>query len=276
MRGYGGRRPGAGIVLAGGRSSRMGTPKADLDWHGTPLLTRTVAVLGRAVNGPLVVVRAAGQPLPLLPEGTEVLDDPVPDLGPLPAIGIGLAAVESLDRSSAFVASVDLPLLHPAFAARTLDHLDGHDVALPVAHGHHQPLAAAYRTALAAEIAALTRAGEGRPPSLFARCDVHRIDERALRADPVLARLDPGLDSLLNVNTPDELADALARPLPAVRLQDGDGRTRTLRAARAGAVEGGLVAVGETVAPPGPLPSWFPLVTGDSVARERLSRSGPR
>lgn len=276
MRGYGRRRPGAGIVLAGGRSSRMGTPKAHLDVHGVALLTRTVAVLARAVDGPLLVVRAAGQRLPRLPEGVEVLDDPVPGLGPLPAIGVGLAAVTG--RAAAFVVSTDLPLLHPAFAARVLDLLTDHDVALPVAHGHHQPLAAAYRTGLAAEIAALTEAGEGRPPSLFARVDVHRIAEDGLAADPVLARLDPGLASLTNVNTPEEYAAALRAPLPAVRLHDG-GRARTLRAATvAGLGVGPVVATGATVGPAGPLPPDFPLVTGDELAvRQRGTAlpSGP-
>lgn len=250
-------------MLAGGRSSRMGRSKAHLDWHGVPLLVRAVGVLGRAVEGPVLVVRAAGQPLPALPDGVEVLDDPVPGLGPLPAIGVGLHAVAGR-AGAAFVASTDLPLLHPAFAARMLDLLGSHDVALPVAHGHHQPLAAGYRTGLAAEIDALTAAGEGKPPSLFARADVRRIPEAALRADPVLARLDPGLASLTNVNTPDEYAAALARPLPAVRLHDG-GRIRTARAARAGAL-GAVRAAGTTEAPAGPLPGWFPLVTGDELA----------
>lgn len=269
MRGYGGRRPGAAVVLAGGRSSRMGTAKADLDWHGMPLLTRTVAVLARAVDGPLLVVRAAGQPLPALPAGVEVLDDPVPGLGPLPAIGVGLAAVAATRGAGpgAFVASTDLPLLHPAFAARVLDLLGDHDVALPVAHGHHQPLAAAYRTGLADEIEALTAAGDGKPPSLFARVDVRRIAEDGLRADPVLARLDPRLESLTNVNTPDEWAAALARPLPAVRLHDG-GRVRTVRAASVGALAaaGPVVTAGDTAGPAGPLPAGFPLVTGDELA----------
>ena len=201
-------RPAAGIVLAGGRSTRMGTPKAWLDWRGTPLLARTVAVLGEAVGGPVVVVRAAGQELPTLPQAVEIVDDPVPDLGPLPAIGVGLAATGER-RAAAFVAAVDLPLLHPAFVTCVLDALgQDDDVALPVAHGHHQPLAAAYRTSLSGAIADLTAAGQGRPPSLFARCRVHRLPEDVLRADPAVGRMDPGLASLTNVNTPEEYAAA--------------------------------------------------------------------
>jgi len=44
----------AGVVLAGGRSSRMGTPKAALEWYGSTLLRRTVAILARATGGPVV------------------------------------------------------------------------------------------------------------------------------------------------------------------------------------------------------------------------------
>ena len=54
----------AGVILAGGRSSRMGTPKAGLEWHGSTLLRRTVGILARATGGPVVEVRANGQELP--------------------------------------------------------------------------------------------------------------------------------------------------------------------------------------------------------------------
>jgi len=56
-------------VLAGGRSSRMGTPKAALEWHGSTLLRRTVGIVARATGGPVVVVRAAGQDSVLASQG---------------------------------------------------------------------------------------------------------------------------------------------------------------------------------------------------------------
>lgn len=46
------------VVLAGGRSTRMGEPKAGLEWHGSTLLRRTVGVLARNAAAPVVVVRA--------------------------------------------------------------------------------------------------------------------------------------------------------------------------------------------------------------------------
>ncbi|HEX3256894.1 MAG TPA: NTP transferase domain-containing protein, partial [Pseudonocardia sp.] len=60
----------AGVVLAGGRSTRMGTPKACLEWHGSTLLYRTAALLRRTVTGPVVVVLGAEDPALRTPGGS--------------------------------------------------------------------------------------------------------------------------------------------------------------------------------------------------------------
>ncbi len=97
-----------------------------------------------------------------------------------------------------------MPFLHPAFVRRVLRAAaDGADVGLPLAHGYPQPLAAAYRITLAPLAARLVAEQQRlRPAFLFEECQVTRLDEAALRADPVLAALDPGLDSVVNVNSP--------------------------------------------------------------------------
>lgn len=274
----------AGIVLAGGRSVRMGTAKAALEWHGSTLLSRAVGIAGRSVDGPVVVVRAPGQSLPALPPGVEVVDDPVPGRGPLQGILTGLAAVAAR-APVGLVSAVDLPLLHPAFLRRVARELRADaalDVALPVALGHAQPLAAAYRTALVPSIAALLDSGRSRPGMLFERARVLTLDEAALLADPTLAGVDPELDSLRNVNTPDEYREVRARPAPLVTVRcygalatGVDTGPRTLRAATLQAaaeavgvvVDAAVVAVlrdgsgADTVADPA-----TPLVTGDAVA----------
>ena len=251
---------GAGVVLAGGRSSRMGMSKAALEWHGSTLLYRTAALLARTLDGSVVVVAAPGQELPALPPGVRVVEDPVEGLGPLQGIAAGLAAVAG---DTAFVCSTDLPFLHPAFVRRVLSALTDPavDVALPVARGFRQPLAAGYRTALADPIAALLAEGMRRPGHLFERCTVTTIDDAALLADADLARLDPELDSLLNVNGPADYASARARPPALVTVGSGRVRAATLGAAAAG---GTLVAAtlnGRRVTPDPQLP----LVAGDSV-----------
>ena len=203
----------AGVVLAGGQSSRMGRPKAALEWQGSTLLHRTAQIVAQATSGPVVVVRAPGQELPELPEGVHVADDPREGKGPLQGIAAGLAAL--MGRADiAFVSSTDLPFLHPAFIRRVLGILeeDGTaDVALPVARGYQQPLAAGYRVSLAETAERLVRQDQLRPAFLFGQCRVRTLDEAELLRDPVLAALDPDLDSVLNVNTPADYAAARAR-----------------------------------------------------------------
>jgi molybdopterin-guanine dinucleotide biosynthesis protein A len=237
----------AGIVLAGGRSSRMGTPKAALEWHGSTLLRRTAGILSRVTDGPVVVVRAPGQVLPDLPSQVAVVDDPQEGLGPVQGLAAGLAAAAG-QAEIAFVCSTDLPFLHPAFVRRVLRAVDeGADVGLPVARGYPQPLAAGYRTRLAPVADRLVRGGRLRPAFLFEECQVARLDEAALRADPVLAALDPDLDSVVNVNEPDDYREARARPAPAVTVQRfgalADGH-RGPQAVRAATVAGAAAAAG--------------------------------
>jgi len=230
----------AGVVLAGGRSSRMGTPKAALEWHGSTLLRRTVGILARATGGPVVVVRAKGQDLPELPKNVDVVDDPQPNKGPVQGIAAGLAAL--VDRADvAFVSSTDLPFLHPAFVRRVLRAVhEGADVGLPVARGYPQPLAAAYRTKLAVTADRLVQADRLRPAFLFEQCAVSRLDEAALKTDAALAALDPALESVVNVNEPDDYRTARDKPAPLITVQrfgvlasgpDGRSQPRTVHAA---------------------------------------------
>jgi molybdenum cofactor guanylyltransferase len=208
----------AGIVLAGGRSSRMGSPKAALEWHGSTLLRRVTGIVGRTVGGPVVVVRAPGQELPQLPAGVEIVEDAREGRGPLQGLAAGLAALDGRAQA-AYVSSTDVPLVHPAFVLAVTAALEGSvDVALPIVHGYPQPLAAAYRVTLRPLVEELLAADRLRPAFLFERCRVRRLDERALLADRRLAAADPELLSVLNVNEPADIEAARARPVPAVTV----------------------------------------------------------
>jgi molybdopterin-guanine dinucleotide biosynthesis protein A len=210
----------AGIVLAGGASKRMGSPKAALEWHGSTLVRRAAGLVARAVGGPVVVVRAAGLELPALPAAVEVVKDAQPGRGPLQGIAAGLQRIG--DRADVvYVAGVDTPLLHPAFIALIVRSLrPGDDVALPRAQGFGQHLAAAYRISKLAhplgEQLDHDRLGAG---ELIARLRTRELDETALLADPRVAALDPRLDSLLNLNTPGDYEAARARPAPRVTVR---------------------------------------------------------
>ncbi len=257
----------------------MGASKAALEWHGSTLLRRTTGVLARAVDGPVLVVRAPGQPLPGLDAGVGVVEDPAEGLGPLQGLAAGLAGVAGR-AEVAFVCSTDLPFLHPAFVRRVLAAVDEHtDVVLPEARGFPQPLAAAYRTTLAPLVDELVAAGRLRPAFLFEECRVTRLDDAALLADPVLAAHDPALDSVLNVNEPADYETARQRPAPEITVQrygapataDDQRGPRPIHAATlaAAAAAAGLaldrqvVAVlnGDQISRDGDLP----LATGDAI-----------
>ena len=199
----------------------MGRPKAALEWHGSTLLRRTVGIMTRATSGPVVVVRAADQDLPELPEGTLVADDPREGRGPVQGIAAGLAALTGR-ADVAFVSSTDMPFLHPAFiqrVLRVLEDSDDTDVALPVARGYKQPLAAGYRVSLAGAAERLVLQDRLRPAFLFDECRVETLDDAVLKRDPALAAFDPELDSVLNINTPADYEAARARPAPEVTVQ---------------------------------------------------------
>jgi molybdopterin-guanine dinucleotide biosynthesis protein A len=209
----------AAIVLAGGRSSRMGSPKAALDWHGSTLLRRVTGIVGRSVDGPVVVVRAPGQDLPALGAGVEVVADAREGRGPLQGLAAGLAAIG--DRAKvAYVSSTDVPLLHTAFVRHVVAACDGGlDVVLPEIDGHRQPLAAVYRLRLLSTVQELIAADRMRPAFLFERSRVLHLTAEAMLRDPALARWDPQLGSVSNLNEPADYERARALPAPEVVVQ---------------------------------------------------------
>ena len=245
----------AAVVLAGGRSSRMGTSKALLEWHGGPLLSRVTALLGR-VAAPVVVVHAESQELPWLPAGAELVVDARPDRGPLEGMAAGLHAVGGR-AGAVFLAAVDLPFLHPGFVLELARRVGRADAAVPVAEGHDQPLAAVYQTSVLATVERRLSAGLMTMNGLLDDLEVRRVAAAEL----------PHPESVRNVNAPEELASALAEPAPLVRVASEDGDERTVRAATLGAAlgrdgQGGprvtLNGVQLDAAEPG-----LPLVDGD-------------
>ena len=251
------------VVLAGGRSSRMGEPKALLEWHGSTLVRRVVGLVSRSCEGPVVVVRAAGQELPELPRSVRVLDDEQEGRGPLQGVAVGLSALRD-EVEHAFVCATDLPFLHPRFVRRVVRASAGRDVALPVVEGFRQPLLAVYRTGLAQRAQDLLAQDRRRVTFLLEDADVAALDEAALLDDVALQRCDPQLDSVLGVNDRQAYEQARARPAPEVSVQRSGavagGGTTTVRAATLGAA---AQAVGLTLDR-----HLLAAIDGDQVVRD--------
>jgi molybdopterin-guanine dinucleotide biosynthesis protein A len=191
----------AGIILCGGQSSRMGRPKAWLPFGDELMLPRVARILGEVV-GPLVVVAAPGQDVPSLPSEVLLVRDEEKGRGPLQGLAAGLEALRGR-ADAAYLSSCDVPFLQPAFVRRLVELLGDHVICVPRVAGYHHPLAAVYRTSALDVVRRLLAEGRMRPFFLFEELPT-RVVEAAELAD-----VDPTLQSLRNLNTPEEYEAAL-------------------------------------------------------------------
>jgi len=193
----------AGIVLCGGRSTRMGVPKATLPFGDETMLQRVVRLLHTAVS-PVIVVAARDQELPELPESVIVTRDERDQQGPLEGLRAGLSALpESTD--AAYATSCDVPLLEPRFVERMVELLGDQDIAVMEIDGFTHPLSAVYRRSTLPHIESLLAQQKLRPAFLF---DVMRT--RRVKPEEMLS-VDPQLRTLRNLNTKEDYLAALAQ-----------------------------------------------------------------
>ncbi len=191
-----------GIVLAGGRSSRMGREKAALLLDGRTLLQRAADALLAAGVRELVLVGAPGRPLPPIevPVPVLVTHDPVEGEGPLQGI---LAGLERAPSPIALAVGCDMPYLEPGLLTLLASHAAaGPRLVVPMHHGRPEGLCSAWRTDAIEVVRAHLAAGDRAVMSV-----AHDLD--ALRLPPeAYASLDPTGRSFANLNTPDDLTSA--------------------------------------------------------------------
>jgi molybdopterin-guanine dinucleotide biosynthesis protein A len=190
-----------GVVLCGGRSTRMGTSKALLPFGPETMLQRVVRLLGEVVS-PIVVVAAADQELPELPPGVLVTRDEREGRGPLEGLRAGLKGLPE-QVEAAYVTSCDVPLLVTGFVSQMLALARGHDIAVMEIDGFTHPLSAVYRRATLPHIEELLANDRLRPVFLFDAVRTRRIKPEEMTADPRLR-------TLRNLNTRDDYVEALA------------------------------------------------------------------
>jgi molybdopterin-guanine dinucleotide biosynthesis protein A len=200
----------AAIILAGGRSARMGQDKRHLRlWgmRGPSLLAHTVA-LAAGLCAEVIVVLNDPEAWPDLP--ARLVPDAYPGAGPLGGLASGLAALAA-DR--ALLLACDMPLLQPALLRAMLaEPLDG-DALVPrraaapgdPQHGHDaEPLLAVYRQTCLPTITACLAHDERRMGAALRQLAVRALDP------DWWARFDADGRSFLNLNRPADLARALA------------------------------------------------------------------
>jgi molybdenum cofactor guanylyltransferase len=191
-----------GIILCGGKSTRMGSSKALLAFGAETMLQRVIRLLGTVVS-PIVVVGAPQQSLPELPADVTVARDEQEDRGPLEGLRAGLKALPGTVEI-AYVTSCDVPLLVPGFVRRMLDLLSDHDIAVVETDGLPHPLSAVYRRNTLPHVESLLAQNRLRPVFLFDAVRTRRVQPAEM------ALVDPELLTLRNVNTHEDYVEALS------------------------------------------------------------------
>ncbi len=202
-------------ILAGGRARRLGgRDKRALDVGGLRLIERQLAVLTSLTTR---ITCVGGMP-GAASAGLACVPDLMPGLGALGGLHTALA-IATTDR--VLVLACDLPFVTAPFLAFLLDVDPQADAVVPVPASGPQPLCAVYRTRAASVLKAAIGAGERRVRDAVARLAPRWVDDEALRRFDADGRL------LLNVNTPDDLADANRLESNGPHRTAGSGTSQT-------------------------------------------------
>ena len=185
-----------GLVLAGGRSTRMRTDKAALLYGGHSQLERAMALIAPHVSRAYVSVRA-DQSTDRLRARFEQIPDTHENLGPIAGL---LAAQARYPEAAWLVLACDLPLLDEATLAHLIRSRAPERVATAYRSSHDglpEPLCAIWEPRSAAALADYVARGRQCPRRFLLGADIHLIDE-------------PNPTALDNINTPEEYRSAMS------------------------------------------------------------------
>ena len=185
----------AGVILAGGRASRMGgRDKAFAAVAGEPIVARTVRVF-RALF-PQVIV-STNRPERFAALEVDTVADRFPGAGPLAGIH---AAMLASRYPHVFVAACDMPGLDPDVIRVVVERIGTADAVVPRWEGDVEPLHAIYALQALPAVEAALESGRNAMRDFLGTVRVEWVDEAELRA------LRGAAASLTNVNTPEDLA----------------------------------------------------------------------
>lgn len=192
----------AGVLLAGGKSSRFGSNKALALFQGRPLVSHAAALLQRLFGEILLVTNSPAEYAFL---GWPMTGDIFPDCGPLAGIHAALGQVAS---PRIFVVGCDMPLVQEGLVRLLCGEAGRWQAVVPALDQGLEPLCALYSKECLPVIEENLRQGRRQLHRLFGQVRTKRI------AEPVLRQADPSLVSFENINRLPDLK-ALAALLPS-------------------------------------------------------------
>lgn len=187
------------IILAGGKSSRLGRNKALQALEGKSLIQRVVERLD-ALSAEIVIVTAGGEAMPVSSAATvKTVSDICAGRGPLVGLYSGLIASTS---QQAIVVGCDMPFLSVGLLEYMSQISSSFDVVVPRIENKVEPLCAVYSTNCLPAIRELLERDELRINRLFNMVKVRYVGEAEIN------RFDPQHLSFFNINSRADLIRA--------------------------------------------------------------------
>jgi molybdopterin-guanine dinucleotide biosynthesis protein A len=184
----------AGFVLAGGKSTRMGTDKAFLQFEEQTLLDRALSVTSSVCD----YVRIVGDPEKFSTLKTHAISDIFPGCGPLAGIHAALAH-SSYELN--FMLAVDMPYVSANLLKFLFATAEGEtaEVTVPRVNRQLQPLCAVYRREFASKAETALQAGNYKIDKAFSGVSVRVVEETELKSAGFSTR------NFFNMNTPQDI-----------------------------------------------------------------------
>ena len=187
------------VVLAGGKSSRMGGDKGLVILNGKPIIAHVLERIRLVVDEVIIVIGSDAQREAYISFGDRVIADRLPCGSPLVGAYTGLSEARG---EYTFLTGGDQPLIDPRVVELLFAEVRGHDAATPYwPNGWVEPLHSVYRSRQAANAAlTLIESGEKRLRLILDTLpDVVRVPVDKMKS------IDPELRSLMDVDTSEEL-----------------------------------------------------------------------
>ena len=182
-----------GIILSGGKSTRMGENKAFIELEGVPIVRR-IYTLFKELFQEVIIVTNQQELFKYF--DSKIYSDLIPNQGALGGLYTGLF-FSTFQYS--FCVACDMPFIKKALVQYIINHIEGEDVIVPRTEDGLQPLHAIYSKNCLDPIKIIMEQGKYKIIDFYNRVNVKIVEEKDFTL------LDPLRESFINVNTPEEL-----------------------------------------------------------------------
>lgn len=191
------------VILAGGKSTRMGINKCTVLFHGKPLIYWPITLLKEVVDEIIISVSMNNDASALknyFKDEVCIINDEQSDFGPLMGI---LSSFKKAKGEYVALSPCDSPLIPIELYKMLFDLADGNDGAVPMVNGFWEPLHSVYKKEpMISAIEKVVKMGKNRPIDTYEYLNIKQLTQ-----DEIM-QFDPNLTSFVNINFLSDLQKA--------------------------------------------------------------------